>query len=448
MHLSRRHFLALSGAGAAALAVPGCSTSSAPSTPTASLPNPSTLPIAFLEATGVSYPDQVDDAEAAAAIALTMVQAALDQRTFAVGGVLVETATGRVITAMHNNVIRSLPQSPDSSFTWDPTAHGERQIVSWYYANRQALNLPAPEKLTVVTSLDPCAQCAGSLMTAGFSAGVVAYDDVAGVNYDLGTNYHGLPRRFRPLADRTFGYYAIPGQRKHSGSTRPIYSGEPVSRATADGCDRLFVESRDIVAQFRTSANRVPAEMTDPDSLPTDSPVRTTLTAVFPEAFSMKLVNFRHPTPELEQVLVDLRDSTPGAENAVAFIDPFGNLLGAAADTFDVSPIATGFMNLVQGYSQARYLLAADPETQEIGSATLTNPRFGTFVWLHAPSPTKTTTIKDLGIYDLTVEGSGAFPRGNFQYYQPPVQGSMAGLRRMIATMGSWTDPADPLQAR
>lgn len=445
MHFSRRRFLALSAAAGAATALPGC-TSSTTTTAPAPLPAPSQLPITYLQEGDPAYPEFVADAEAAAAVALTMVQAALDQRTFAVGGVMVENSTGRVITAMHNNVIRSLPQKPNESFTWDPTAHGERQLVNWYYANRESLALPRPEDLTVVTSLDPCAQCAGSLMTAGFRTGVIAYDDVAGVNYDLGTNYSGLPRRFRSLADRTFGYYAIQGRRPHTGSKLPVYSDGVVSQATADGCDSLFIQSRDIVAQFRKTSNREPGQMTDPATLPADSPVRTTLTGVFPQAFSIKLTDPRRPTPELEAMLVDLRDSAPDAENAVALIDPFGNLVGAAADAFEVSPISTALQNVVQGYSQARFLLAADPDTQELGSATLTNPRWGTLVWLHAPSATKTTTIKDLGIYDLTIEGE--FPPGNFQYYRPPLQGSMAALRRMIAIMGSWTDPADPQQVR
>ena len=60
---------------------------------------------------------------------------------------MVENSTGRVITAMHNNVIRSLPQKPNESFTWDPTAHGERQLVNWYYANRESLALPRPARL-------------------------------------------------------------------------------------------------------------------------------------------------------------------------------------------------------------------------------------------------------------------------------------------------------------
>ncbi len=63
-----------------------------------------------------------------------------------------------------------------------------------------------------------------------------------------------------------------------------------------------------------------------------------------------------------------------------------------------------------------------------------------------APAATCSLPTTHLGIYDLTIEGD--LPPGNFQYYRPPLQGSMAALRRMIAIMGSWTDPADPQRVR
>ena len=193
MPISRRDFLAMSALGVASLLIPGCASSSS----SAALGTP---PVGFLTLpTDPPFPASVASAEQAAMVALSMVDAALAQSTFAVGGLIVETNTGRVIQAMHNNVIRKLPDEPNQVFTWDPTAHGERQLVSWYYANASKLSLPPPEELTIVTSLDPCAQCAGSIMTAGFKAGVIAYDDVAGVNYNLQANFLSLPERFARL---------------------------------------------------------------------------------------------------------------------------------------------------------------------------------------------------------------------------------------------------------
>lgn len=436
--------MAFTALGAATLLVPGCSTSST-SAPSLGVP-----PVAYLEdPTDPAYPSHVANAEQAAAVALSMVQAALDQRTFAVGGLIVENSTGRVIKALHNNVIRELPGEPSSYSTWDPTAHGERQLVSWYYANAASQNLPQPQDLTVVTSLDPCAQCAGSLMTAGFRAGVIAYDDKAGVNYSLNASFVGLPERFRPLAEQTFGYYAIRPGRSHSGSTNPIYSNEAITAKTAGGCLALFDESRAIVERFRKSSNLPPNAMTNPATLPQDSPIRAALTSRFPSAFSLTLSNYRQPDSALRSLLEGLRDASPNAQNAVALIDPFGNLVAAAPDTFDISPINTGFMNVVEGYSQARFDLAANPSTRKSAAVSLTNPKYGTFVWLHAPSAQDTTTIKDLGIYDLTIEGDiPVLNPSNFQYYEPPVTGTVAELRSMIQTMSSWTSPADPQPVR
>ncbi len=180
VQLTRRNFLFVAGAGAAALALPGCSTSSSGPSPSLSLPNGLGVPpAAYLPTTGApAYPSSVRTAGEASQIALAMARTALAQKTFAVGGVIVENSTGRVITAMHNNVIRQLPNSPASAFTWDPTAHGERQLVSWYYANVDQLKLPPPTQLTIVTSLDPCAQCAGSQISKATALGCLsAFDE-------------------------------------------------------------------------------------------------------------------------------------------------------------------------------------------------------------------------------------------------------------------------------
>ena len=214
---------------------------------------------------------------------------------------------------------------------------------------------------------------------------------------------------------------------------------------TAKACLTQFEKSRTVVEQVRTTTNLTPAEMTDPATLSADSPVKTALTQRFPTAFTLRLSDYRRPDAALKQLLLDQRDASPGAKNAVALIDPFGNVVAAAPDTFDVSPINTGFMNVVEGYSQARFELAANPSTKQAGASSLTNPKYGTFVWLHAPSARDTTTIKDLGIYDLTIEGAiPVLNPSNFQYYEAPVSGTEEELLAMIQTMSTWTDPADP----
>jgi cytosine deaminase len=53
---------------------------------------------------------------------------------------------------MHNNALKPL-STTNKIFTFDPTAHGERQLVSWYYANKTSLSLPEPKELTEQLSL-------------------------------------------------------------------------------------------------------------------------------------------------------------------------------------------------------------------------------------------------------------------------------------------------------
>ena len=90
----------------------------------------------------------------------------------------------------------------------------------------------------------------------------------------------------------------------------------------------------------------------------------------------------------------------------MAFVDPFGNLVSAAANDPGTSPVATALMAVLQGYSITRFNLVNDPATSAITQKTITSPKYGTFVWLDAPDPTATTTIEDLGAYGSAVEGS------------------------------------------
>jgi len=147
--------------------------------------------------------------EAVDTVANQAIDAAL-QQTFAVGGAIINNATGEVIAALHNNVLMPFPGGGATYFLpHDPTAHGERQLVDWYYENVAPLNLPPPSQLTVVTTLDPCAMCAGSLLTAGFNVAVSAIDDYAGINYNSQFTFPSLPPQIRQQAQDTWGYYAI-----------------------------------------------------------------------------------------------------------------------------------------------------------------------------------------------------------------------------------------------
>jgi len=374
---------------------------------------------------------RLNDVNDAASIALEQATAAANQTTFAVGGLLVDNRTGEVIYAIHNNVIKLL--SNNTPFTFDPTAHGERQLTYWYYENKARLDLPEPSQLTVITSLDPCVMCTGALLTAGFNVGVVAIDTYAGINCAQDFKFNTLPSSLRPQAQAAFGYYAS-GPSHPPTLTRPYVGGSNVafndgvlSPANLMNCGAIFNQSVNTVRTASNSAGLEPGQMQDPARLPDTSPIISAYRNVYSKAFTIKVDNPRLPDQKILDELWAVLNATSQARNAVAFIDPFGNLALCMADTFNVSPVHTAFMNVTQSYAQTRWQLmneyASGTETDN-PALYLTHPKYGTFVFLFAPDPYDSTTIMTLGAYGSTMEGAipNMFP-ANLQFYYPPREG-------------------------
>jgi cytosine deaminase len=382
----------------------------------------------------------VSNADDAASIVLQQAMWAAEQGTFPVGGCIIENATGRVVRAMHNNVLKPLASS-EKTFTYDPTAHGERQLVYWYYSNQDQLGLPQPNELTVVTSLDPCAMCTGTLLTAGFNVGVVAIDDFAGINFNEKFDFNDLPPALRDLAKSKFGYYACgekgqdPGTyvREYVGGPDVVFRETAVSAQRLVGCSDIFQASLAKVRTTSSESGLLPGELSDPAKLPDNSPVKTKFRSVYDGAFKLKIPDPRLPDAELYKLLILVKDSAPQAKNAVALLDPFGNVVLCLADSFDLGPVYTAFMNVTQAYATTRYGLMDDEDTRQQATENLTHPKYGTFVFLYAPNPSDSTTIMTLGAYGSTMEGPvpQVFP-ANFQYYNPPLEGTVEEFRLVI----------------
>ncbi|MEY4170541.1 MAG: cytosine/adenosine deaminase, partial [Actinomycetota bacterium] len=316
MSPTRREVLTWSAWAAGGLALTACSTGSAKP-----VPSPSD--------TG-----SVSTAESLATLALWTAQRGADAGSYGIGGALVESATGRVLQTMPNRVFRTL--SGGGTFVEDPTAHGERQLMSWYLANRDRLALPGPEELTVVTSLDPCLMCASSLLTVGVSVGVVAIDDYSGINYDASGSFGDLPEPLRSQALATFGYYAVEGGRTFQGSRSIAYADESVTQDTLDACANLYSTSADTVRSARRESGVVPSKLSDPSTNPAAIDIIRAFQVTCPEAFTVKVRDPRLPDRRVYDTLVDVARRTPGATNAVAYLDPFGNLVTAQADQQEV----------------------------------------------------------------------------------------------------------------
>ena len=176
-----------------------------------------------------------------------------------------------------------------------------------------------------------------------------------------------------------------------------------------------------------------PSGLSDPAKLPDNSPVKTRFRSVYDGAFRSKTPKSRLPGAQLYELLTLVKDSAPEAKNAVALLDPFGNVILCLADRFDLSPVHTAFMNVTQSYAITRHGLMDDKDTRQSATEYLTHPKYGTFVFLYAPNPKDSTTIMTLGAYGSTMEGPvpQIFPT-NFQYYNPPLEGTVEEFRSVI----------------
>eukprot|EP01030_Chromulinospumella_sphaerica_P011787 gene11787-11582_t len=133
------------------------------------------------------------DVQAAVAIAAAEAISAKTQGTFGVGGLMLDQH-GNVLQSVHSNVIKQ-------GLVYDPTAHAERQLIDWYFAEQaRGAALPAPQDVTIVTSLDPCCMCTGAILAAGFNVLVAAPDHNAGINYDDTASFTALPAALRTQA--------------------------------------------------------------------------------------------------------------------------------------------------------------------------------------------------------------------------------------------------------
>jgi tRNA(Arg) A34 adenosine deaminase TadA len=382
------------------------------------------------------------NAEQAVQIAAAKSIEASLQNTFAVGGVLVDNRSGKVFCALHNNVLEAFENSK-RFLLHDPTAHGERQIVDWYFRNRKRLKLPDPGELTVVTTLDPCAMCAGALLTAGFNVGVAAEDDYAGINYNASFDFPSVPSKWRSVAQSSFAYYGVeaPIRRVFRGGKGPAFANQSISASTFCLTGSIFESSVNSVRALDNNSGKDPSKLTNPNDLPRNSTVRKALLEAYPEAFSVTCPKPRLPGRDMAPVLLDTAakaHSRGAAFNSVAFLDPFGNLLLCLGGVEERSPIRTAFMEVTRVYAHIRWVLMnhRDESVREQAGNVLTHPKYGTFVFLYSPNPNTPQGLMTMGAYGSTMEGPipDTFP-SNLQYVLLPEGVSPAEVSEMAMSL-------------
>ena len=362
------------------------------------------------------------DVQAAVAIAAAEAIAAKTQGTFGVGGLMLDQH-GNVLQSLHNNVVKQ-------GLIFDPTAHGERQLIDWYYAERaKGRDLPPPQDITIVTSLDPCCMCSGAILAGGFNVVVAAPDREAGIDHDVSAGFGALPEALRAQAASTFSYPAILGSslyaRAASGATpKSFFIGKTISEPTQALCALVFEATSDEVMRlFQTD---LPGEqLRDPATLAPDHVIARALKQVCPDALTYRcapLIPDAGLAPFLLRALA--RDREHGGDgDAVALLDSFGNLLLCMPGRMTQSGIRSAFMEATRAYAQLRYKLmaGATPERQQEVRRYLGHPKDGTLVFARGPDA-GAISFMNLGAYGSTMEGP--LPASNprqFQYVVPAI---------------------------
>jgi tRNA(Arg) A34 adenosine deaminase TadA len=401
------------------------------------------------------------NAEQAVQIAVGKSIEASLQNTFAVGGILLDNRSGTVLCALHNNVLEAFENSK-LFLLHDPTAHGERQLVDWYFQHRKRLHLPDPGQLTVVTTLDPCAMCAGALLTAGFNVGVSALDTYAGINYNKSFDFPSVPSKWRSVAQSSWAYYGVdaPIRRAFRGGKGAAFTNQSISASTYCLTDTIFESSVNDIRLLDSNSGKDPSKLTNPKDLPRNSTVRKALLHACSEALSVTCPKPRLPGRELAQVLLHIAEKahSRGAEfNSVALLDPFGNLLLCLGGAEERSPIRTAFLEVTRAYAHVRWVLMnhQDNSVREQAGDVLTHPKYGTFVSLYSPDPNTPQGLMTMGAYGSTMEGPipDTFP-SNLQYVLLPEDVSQAEVSEMAMrlppfyTTGVQVAPAQVLDDR
>jgi tRNA(Arg) A34 adenosine deaminase TadA len=345
------------------------------------------------------------DVQAAVVIAAGQAVAAQCDGTFGVGGVMLD-AQGNVLQVMRNRVVTG-------GRPHDPTAHSERQLVDWYFAERaRGAPLPPPGEVTVVTSVDPCCMCAGALLEAGFHVVVAANDTVAGVNYDLSATFPALPPALAQQARERFFYPEVIGSscyaRAASGAApQPFFIGKTIGEQTQALCALVFDAMADKV---KTLINRdVPrAALRNVRELAGDHAVVAALRGACSQALQYSApYGEPHGEPDaglapflLEAMAADRRNGGDG--DACALLDAFGNLLLCMPGRLHASPIRTAYMECVRTYGALRHALEA-AGVADVG-LYLPHPKYGTFVLARGPAD-DARGFMSLGAYGSTMEG-------------------------------------------
>lgn len=331
--------------------------------------------------------------------------------TFGVGGLLVDDR-GAIVKVIGNSVIKNGP-------VHDPTAHVERQLVDWYYSSK---NLPAPGRMTIITSLDPCLMCCGAILSGGFNVIYVSQDSEAGVSCRGPGDLSTLPAESRKKAEKTFSAFGVAGKRPFSGPRSSIFYGSEIDGRLDSRSIKAFSSSLKKVKGIVSGHHgRPPDELANPKFAKSSRLLRL-LKKYNPKVFSKgHVVSFDRPEIDLGRILIQKARESAGAFDSACLVDPFGNVL-LAQGSDGQSPIRTPFMELVRRYH--KLLIEAGHE----GRRHLAHMKYCKTVLLYGPGRDP-ESLMNLGCFGSAIEGK--LPKGKQLEYVIPRQ-SQDELQAML----------------
>jgi tRNA(Arg) A34 adenosine deaminase TadA len=329
---------------------------------------------------------------AAALRAVELAEFAAARGTFGVGGVLLGPRF-EVLHEAENHVV-------ESGRTFDPTAHVERQLVDWYFdVVRGGKTLPPPHLCTIVSSLDPCMQCAGAILATGFRCLAIAEDAMAGVHYAGWGSASSLPAELRDQAAQAFGCFAVAGQRGYSGPA-------DATLAAAEIEPRLLVRARDALLSTLAAVQAAvaAAEPSSRQIIGSAAPMATRSAN-----FTMEQVPDMAASA-IHRRLTELASARDGSGDAACFIDTRSGLGAFARQRADTSPIATAIMELVRGYAKFRW--DAVQKQRNVPA----HPKHCTLYTLQGPGRGP-LSVMALGAIGSTLEGPVPRPGEYWRYF-------------------------------
>lgn len=301
----------------------------------------------------------------------------------------------------------------------DPTAHGERQLVDWYFAQKaKGEELPSAEQMTVVSSLDPCIMCAGSILASGMNVVSLSQDPGAGVDYRGDGTFVSLPKKLQKEAKEHFSYFGVENESPFIGKN-PLFQGFQLYKNAATLAESDFNSSVPDVSAAFAKLEVSTDEALDPRSLETSEDGQNILAKAKESAQDVlfhRLADPRKPDAVVADKLRSLAEkakSEGNDYNAAVLVGPFGDILLSAAGKESVSPIRTPVFELSRAYNKLRNAVG-DEGKQHF-------PPFSQcrMVTLQGPSPSG-AGIAEIGGFCSSAKGG--FAEGNDRHWQYLIQ--------------------------